>query len=117
VQLSLRIATKIANGPAVSRPAVPAYAPDVATGSKLLIAVRARTMVATESAGVTGSKLLIAVRARSMVATESAGVTGSKLLFAVRARSMVATESAGVTGSKLLIAVRATMRSGRDEHG
>jgi hypothetical protein len=42
------------------------------TGSKLLTAVRARTMVATESAGVTGSRLLTGVRARTMVATESA---------------------------------------------
>jgi hypothetical protein len=42
------------------------------TGSKLLTAVRARTMVATESAGVTGSKLLTAVRATSIVAVMSA---------------------------------------------
>jgi hypothetical protein len=34
--------------------------------------VRARTMVATESAGVTGSKLLTAVRATSIVAVMSA---------------------------------------------
>jgi hypothetical protein len=42
------------------------------TGSELLAAVRARTMVARESAGVTGSELLAAVRARTMAGWMSA---------------------------------------------